>query len=130
MIPGRNLLTEKIGKRKRKTLYKEICRLLQKGPNLVLECKKIKLVAFMTPVELVRFQVKINLMEIISNSIDNRNVKFLVSGNTPDEDVQLQSLRIQQIVLYFMFSGSWPADLQTQLDDCEEFNEKLRVLLS
>lgn len=130
MIPGRNIIREKIPDASRKYLQKELRRIIKRGPHLLLECEKIKSTMYMTPIKLKEFQEKCNLLEVLYFKTSIRSSQLSSMGftsaeyNNDDEYKTLYEMKL--VLLLTMQPDHSPEQLQKQ----EGLFEKLQVLLS
>lgn len=88
MIPGRNLLKEKIRSMERKPLYDKLSFLVRSGPEILYQCKAICDTMRMIPRELALFQEKNNELEMLYLLRRKRLAMFLLQNVSFESMIQ------------------------------------------
>lgn len=122
LIPGRNLLVEKIEKSDCDRRVCELSAIIHSGPNIRFKLKKLEPFLDLTAAELLKFRQKRDAYEMLSLTIDSE----WVLGIAPVDDSLIATMLDRKQELE---NSDWPEKIQDQLNRCTSPSQKDKVLM-
>lgn len=129
IIPERNLISEKVPFRDRKQLMRQLNSAINSGPLLLLRCSKIAFSMKMSPLELLIYRDKCNLLELLMFKYVEVYHKVLHAG-FGDTDLEIEFTRPFKRQQRLLMDSEWPDVAETLLQSEISYEGKLRLLLN